>query len=556
MIFFDEAHRISPALREQLKNNFLGALRIGGSATMKGPPGSRPFEVFESVGNEDFATTQSFHEQLAYHASIQEVIDRRELKPIRCLQKGVDIDLSDVSQTSAGNLNQEELTRKMMYSIPILIQFIREAFNEMYPVLDLAGAKSIADRTFIVSVKRIELAQKLANICTNELGIEAEWTSGRDRKGTFDDKIKALARRKFQMLFSAGKLGEGLDVTEVDGIMSLWPYNRSSSWVLKQLIGRGTRLHKGDKDCLVIEPMFQAGIHKLATTPDLFDVEETHPGVLLAPMKHREVELKIIDRLNRGIHTEYVWRKCLTDEDRAVAEEIGWKDQLIAEQRVIDKVPLIRSAKQFEKLLRRRFVRKRRDDEKPTNEKKPEEDWPKIGELSEQEVIEEAKRQLIQKGCSRKVLGSMAVSDFTWMNFGPFGSGTSLYNRLMGTNVQILDKERLQELLAFLYPAEATRTHLLAHIGDPDIQETLAAARTYIDTQTMKRAEELTSVRFSRAAWNDITEDESLVHAVCDIAQKHDSLVSQLLDATGKETFNLVARMIKAAKLAQKHFQD
>lgn len=556
MIFFDEAHRISPALREQLKDIFPGALRVGGSATMKGPPGSRPFEVFESVGNEDLATTQSFHEQLAYHASLQQVIDRKELKLVRCLQKGVDIDLSDVSQTSAGNLNQEELTRKMMYSIPILVQFIREAFNETYPVLDLAGTKPIVDRTYIVSVKRIELAQKLANICTKELGIEAEWTSGRDRKGTFEDKIKALSRRKFQMLFSAGKLGEGLDVTEVDGVMSLWPYNRSSSWVLKQLIGRGTRLHDGDRDCLVIEPIFQTGIHKLATTPDLFDVEETHPGVLLAPTKYREVELKIIDHLNRGIHTEYVWRKSLTDEERESAEEIGWKNQLVAEKKVVDKIPLIRSAKQFEKLLRRRFVRKKKGDVEPKKQKQSEEDWPKIGELSEQEVIEEAKRQLMQRGCSRKVLANMSVSDFTQMSFGPFDSGTSLYNRLMGTEVQILGQERFQELIAFLYPAEAIRTHMLANIDDATIQETLTAVRTHINHQTMKRAEELSSVRFSRASWRDMTEDESVVHAACDIAQNHDSLALQLLDATDKETFHLVARMVKIAKLVQKHFQE
>jgi superfamily II DNA or RNA helicase len=309
MLFFDEAHRISVALRQKILEQFPSALRVGGSATMKGPPTSRPFEIFESIENPTELEQRPFHRRLAYHASLPQAIERNELKPVRYIQKGAEIDLSDISMTSAGNFNQEELTRKMMYSIPVLVQFIREVFDARYPVLDLSGTKSVAERTFIVSVKRVELAQKLADICNKTLGLNADWTSGHDRGDVFREKIGRLAQRKLQLLFSAGKLGEGLDVSQVNGILSLWPYNRSSAWVLKQLIGRGTRLHDGDNDCLVIEPTYEHGAHKIATALDFFDVEETPQGLLLSGEQERAVEGKIVGLMNKQIRLGAIWDK-------------------------------------------------------------------------------------------------------------------------------------------------------------------------------------------------------------------------------------------------------
>lgn len=530
LVVFDEAHRLSRRVRDEIKTRFPTALRIGGSATMKGPPSSRPFEIFERV----HTGRDVFHDQLAYYASLTDTIERKELKAVRCLQKGVAIDLSDVSRTSSGNLNQKELTRKMMYNIPVLAQFVREAFTDRHPVLELAGAKPLSERTIVASVKRIAIAMRLSKICNEEFGIRANWTSGFDNKELFKRKIQALARKDIQILFSAGKLGEGLDVEEVDAVMSLWPYNRTSAWVLKQMIGRGMRLHEGDKDCLVVEPIFEAGEHTLATTPELFKAEETYPGVLLSPHVVRLAEMKIVKALNDGMNPQEIWNTVLTDAERQSAADFGWEENLkkIAGGQ-LPTIPIVRNERYIKEILRRK---RRRESVS----------------MSHEEVVEEALRELRRKDIDLQSLGNFPSAVFAQMRFGPFNNGTTLYNQLMNAKISILVQEHMQRLAEYLLSDRAEITEEERdEETDAKIRTAAQSIRGMMNVEAMKTAQTAMQMRFPAASWSYAHSDEGVIELMKGLWRKHDLLKGAMLDAVDPLVFKAISLLFKAAKLCR-----
>lgn len=527
-LVFDEAHRISQRVREDIETQFPGALRLGGSATMKGPPSSKPFQVFQRID----AGKENFRSHLAYYASLGDAIEREELKAVRCLQKGVAIDLSDVSRTSTGNLNQKELSRKMMYNIPVLAQFIRETFEDRHPVLELAGAKPVSERTIVASVKRIAIAIELSKFCNEQLDVPANWTSGFDNPKVFRRKIQALARRDIQILFSAGKLGEGLDVEEVDAVMSLWPYNLTSMWVLKQLIGRGMRLHEGDRDCLVVEPIFEAGLHKIATTPELFKIEETYPGVLVAPAAPRQVEMKIVKALNDGGRPLDVWNGVLSEEERAVASRFGWEAMLKQHaEETIPEIPVVRNERYIKDILRRR-----RKQEK--------------NEMSHEELVKEAVRQLQRKGITIETLADYPSAVFAQMRFGPFSRGTALYNEVMGTNAQILVQEHVRQLAEYLLSQEVVPVKMKKREKiDFQFLEAVDAIRGMMTVDLMQKAERMMQIQFQEVSWRFADSDEGIIGLMQDLWRAHDRLKSIMLDAVDPMLFKAASQSFKAAKM-------
>jgi hypothetical protein len=65
-------------------------------------------------------------------------------------------------------------------------------------------------------------------------------------------------------------LTEGFDCPPVDCIVTARP--TKSTALYTQMIGRGTRLHPGKRDCLVLDVVGQAGRHDLVTAAGLFGV--------------------------------------------------------------------------------------------------------------------------------------------------------------------------------------------------------------------------------------------------------------------------------------------
>ena len=161
-------------------------------------------------------------------------------------------------------------------------------------------ARPLAERTHVVFVRRIGLAEELATFVNDELGIPAAATCGSDPD--FYDKQRALSSGAIRMLVGCLKPLEGFDVVEVDAVWPIWPLGWSSEWMLRQQVGRGSRLDpsRPGADFIVIDPLFIAGSHQVASILGYFGQSTIYNGATLAPSELRDLEAKIFGLLNRG----------------------------------------------------------------------------------------------------------------------------------------------------------------------------------------------------------------------------------------------------------------
>lgn len=82
-------------------------------------------------------------------------------------------------------------------------------------------------------------------------GMSAEVVVGDTPKDVREDRIKRFTDGKIRALVSVGVLTTGFDAPCVDALICLRPTMSPGLWV--QIVGRGTRLHPGKTDCLVLD---------------------------------------------------------------------------------------------------------------------------------------------------------------------------------------------------------------------------------------------------------------------------------------------------------------
>lgn len=438
LVFFDEAHRLSAGVRKKIPLLFPAALRIGGSATMEGPPQSQPFSVFQSRPVQD---PSDFTGRLTYHASFAKCADRNEVALVRRACKPIAIDLSDIPGPTGYAMNEDMLSKRLLLNVPLLLEFIDEVYREEMPLLALTHSPQPKDRLFIASVRLVALARELAERCRTELGIPAEWTSGQEAHGAFREKVQRLRSRETRMLFSAGKLGEGLDAPEVDGILSLWPYTRPSAWVLKQLLGRGTRVIPGKKDCLIVEPHFEASTYDLASVPQLFHVEHEHQGGIVVPGMRRDVECRIIELLNAGLPYEGIQNR-LRDNERQVAEGLGWDfSSNPASPVMIPSTP-----------------RKHLALQSTMDSREPLIDVKTLHTIRRPVLDAMGYRVIRKRGMTMKIAREMSPEHFQELIFPPLGDGLLLFNTIFQTQKEHLVEGDVVTLVEYLYLNGRTTT--------------------------------------------------------------------------------------------------
>jgi superfamily II DNA or RNA helicase len=322
LIVCDEAHNVTPRVRGIINKYFPAAIVIGGSATIEGPR-RNPFYTFERIMHPNIHLEErSLEEMLVYHENLATLIERGELKPVRIVSSEVGIDLGDRP------LNDESIGRILSSNEDLLKDFIRRIWSEDIPLLNAAGSKPLRERTIISFVKSVDLAEKLAEFCRTELDIKASHTFGGDPD--FETKKRDLASGELQLLFSCRKLTEGSDIPEVDAILCLWPHRYLSEWLLKQEIGRGLGLNKNNPnaDCLVIDGVYQAKEHNLASLLGIFKVYTMIQGGLVAPGKARSLEIKILNLIKGDSEYEPVplneIPQHLSEVELELAKKIGW----------------------------------------------------------------------------------------------------------------------------------------------------------------------------------------------------------------------------------------
>ncbi len=330
LVVCDESHRVTDRIRIILENKMHTAFFVGGSATTKGQRWNNPFIFFEAIKpEEENGEIVPYHERLAYHASILECINRRELKPVRYINARTYIDLTSVkSQTR--ELPVQQTAKVVAKNIPIMKAILEELFVKDNEVLTAVGAKSVIDRKWLVFVDRIKIAEELSFFCNNELkqlidekhgdGVNfiADYVSGEIGMTEFNRRMDRYHNNETTIMFTSEKLGEGADVPEINGILSFRPYSVSALWKSVQEIGRGTRFIPGE-DLLVVDGVFKSERHEIGSLLSIFGVNIYLNGGLVAGYTgQREVEMKIFTLLKQGLTWKKVWES-LTDEEKELA---------------------------------------------------------------------------------------------------------------------------------------------------------------------------------------------------------------------------------------------
>jgi len=234
-IIIDEAHHCISDSYQRVLQYFEQAYVLGVTAT---------------PDRGDMKNLGSYFESLAYEYTLPKAIKSGYLSPIKALTIPLKLDLSSVSQ-QAGDFKSSDLGSA-------LDPYLDSIAEEMWKV-----AK---DRKIVVFLPLVKTSQKFTEIL-NRKGFRAAEVNGdsKDRAEILED----FDNDKYNVLCNSMLLTEGWDCPSVDCVVVLRPTKVRSLY--SQLIGRGTRLHPGKNELLLLDFLWHTERHELC-----------HPAHLIA----------------------------------------------------------------------------------------------------------------------------------------------------------------------------------------------------------------------------------------------------------------------------------
>ncbi|MDB4983764.1 MAG: helicase, phage associated protein [Myxococcales bacterium] len=243
LIVYDECHHAAAddnlrVLRQLgvFDAAFTGTL-LGFTATTSRGDGQGLDEVFEDI---------------VYSRALPELIEDGYLAPLRGFRISTTADLRGLSATGL-DFDEEELAEAV--DIEERNALVARSIQEL-----------ARDRRTIAFCVTVEHARHLAHAC-NALGVPAGIVHG-----AMPGDVRARALRDFregrvQVLTNVGVLTEGFDDPGVSCVAMARPTR--SEGLYAQCVGRGTRLHPGKTDCLILDFVDLTTL-SLCTLPSLF----------------------------------------------------------------------------------------------------------------------------------------------------------------------------------------------------------------------------------------------------------------------------------------------
>ncbi len=248
LIVVDEAHHATAATYKRVLEYFgvfepdTRKLLAGFTATPKRGDGVGLDAVFQEI---------------VFSKSLPEMIRAGFLSPVAAYRVETDIDLSRV-RTRMGDFVASQLSRAVNV----------DARNDMIVRVFRKYLKGRQTLCFCVDVAH---AHSLSD-AFNRAGVRAASVSG-DMDPS--DRAKALAdfsTGRVQVLANCMVLTEGYDEPGVEGIILARP--TKSTLLYTQMIGRGTRLHPGKENVIIVDIADVTREHSLTTLPSLFGLSD------------------------------------------------------------------------------------------------------------------------------------------------------------------------------------------------------------------------------------------------------------------------------------------
>lgn len=218
LIIVDEAHRNTLGdMARRVLDYFNVAQVVGITAT--------PFRS-------DKRQLGSFYQKIAIDIPLVRLVREGWLSRITIKSVPSGIDLSSV-RTVAGDFNEADLGAVVTPHLDALARILKE---------------NAANRRTVVFLPLIETSRQFT-ACCNQHGLNAVHVDGVDRS-----ELARFCAGKANVICNASLLTTGWDEPSVDCVYILRP---TKSFVLySQMVGRGTRIHPGKQDLLVLDPLF------------------------------------------------------------------------------------------------------------------------------------------------------------------------------------------------------------------------------------------------------------------------------------------------------------
>ena len=190
----------------------------------------------------DMKNLGSYFDSLAYEYSLVQAIKEGYLSKIKALTIPLNLDLSNVSM-SAGDFKASDIGTA-------LDPYLEQIADEM--------VKQCADRKTVVFLPLVKTSQKFRDIL-NSKGFKVAEVNGesKDRAEILED----FEKDRYNVLCNSMLLTEGWDCPSVDCVVVLRPTKVRALY--SQMVGRGTRLHTGKEELLLLDFLWHTERHEL-----------------------------------------------------------------------------------------------------------------------------------------------------------------------------------------------------------------------------------------------------------------------------------------------------
>ena len=278
-IIVDEAHHVLSDGYQRILNHFHNVNVLGCTATSDRGDRKNLGQYFDS---------------LAYEYTLPQAIKDGWLVKLKAMTIPLKIDINNV-KVSQGDFQVSDIGHA-------LEPYLEQIADEMVSICK--------DKHTVVFLPLIETSKKFCHLL-NVRGLKAAEVNGQspDRNKILND----FANGKYQVLCNSMLLTEGWDCPITDCIVILRPTKVRS--LMAQMVGRGTRLHEGKEDCLILDFLWQTQRHDLC-----------RPAVLIA--KEDAVSKKITEKLENGEEQDLIEleeisiRDVLQERENKLAEEL------------------------------------------------------------------------------------------------------------------------------------------------------------------------------------------------------------------------------------------
>jgi ATP-dependent helicase IRC3 len=197
-------------------------------------------------------------ERVVYNYPIRRAMEENYLCDLRGYRVITNVDISEVGIVG-GDFNAKKLAKAV--DSPIRTAQILEKW------LEVAGSR----RTIAYGVD-VNHARDIAAVWSQS-GVPSGFVHGAMRPDERKEVMEAFRHGDIRLLANCEIATEGVDFPFCDCIVMARP---TKSWSLYcQMVGRGTRIHPGKSDCIVLDAVDNCGKHNICTLPSMLDLPPT-----------------------------------------------------------------------------------------------------------------------------------------------------------------------------------------------------------------------------------------------------------------------------------------